>query len=71
VRSSNPLQQPPSATADIIIACYSAGSLCYRDVPQHKLVDAALRKSYVSALPLGFSTKYPAALLNHSHARHC
>jgi hypothetical protein len=51
VRSGNPLQQPPSAAADIIVGCHSADSLCFRDVASKPfaLVDAGLpKKTYVS-----------------------
>jgi hypothetical protein len=51
VSSTNPLQQPPSATSDIIISCHSDDSLCYSDVPMQpfQLLNLDIRMSYVSA----------------------
>lgn len=54
VSSANPLQQPPSASADIISSCHSADSLCYRDVPLlpfHLIGLGVPLKLYVSRLP--------------------
>jgi hypothetical protein len=33
VSSANPLQKPPSATANVIVSCHELRTLCYKDLP--------------------------------------